>query len=205
MRPTKLRAAIAGAAAIAIVAGVLVATRGDLWPERHTEGWGPLSSYGTATMGFSGQGPEWTIGVPVCLARGIEPAVLDGSVTGLTQIGEGFRFLGAAIRQGRPSKGFGVIGSVEGFPPTPPYDDSKAAKGFAVTSPCEAGNAILTATYTELDVGVGRLSSAGGGWDGFQVGYTVGWRHHVLTVQGTVVACGPDVPPDYCGGAAPSA
>lgn len=201
-RLTKLQAVfIAVALVAALGAAVLLVTRGDLWPDRHANGWGPLGSYGTAGMGFdAGRPGPWSIGVPICLARGSEPAVLDGTVAPATQIGNRFRLLGAVVRQGIPSKGFGVIGSVEGFPPTRPYDDTRPAKGFAVSTACDSSN--LSVTRTELDVGLAPDGTDGGGWDGLEVGYSVGFRHHVLRIESIVAVCGFSVPRWLCGGPA---
>ena len=193
-------AALAAATVVVVVAGVLLITRGDLWPGDHTDGWGPLGSFGTAGMGFdAGRPGPWSVGVPLCLARGSEPAVLDGTVAPASQIGNRFRLLGAVVRQGIPNKGFGVIGSVEGFPPAG-YDHTRPAKGFAVSSQCDSSN--LSATRTELDVGLAADGTDGGGWDGLEVGYWVGLRHHVLRIESIVAVCGFSVPPWICGGPA---
>jgi len=185
--------------------GVLTFQTVDLWPERHTNGWGPLGSEGTATMGFDSAAPGWSIGIPLCLAKGQQPAVLDGSVSGASTTGSGLRYLGAVVRQGTPTLGFRVIGAVEGFPPPAPFNAYHSEKGFAVTTPCQEGpNPSLSVPYTELDLGIARAPGTnGGGWTGFQVGYDVGWRHHVLTIEGNVVTCGRSVPQDLCGGPVP--
>jgi hypothetical protein len=113
------------------------------------------------------------------------------------------RILGVVVRQGIPQQGFGIIGTVEGFPPAPPYDDSRPAKGFVVSSRCDPTN--LSITQSEIDVGVAPDGTDGGGWDGLKVGYKVGWRHHVLTINSMVAVCGPIVDSLICGGpAAPS-
>jgi hypothetical protein len=199
LRSSRALAILAGAAGVAVVAGVLLITHGDLWAADHTDGWGPLGSYGTAGFGFdAGRAGPWSIGVPLCLAHGNEPAVLDGTIRPASQIGNRMRILGAVVRRGIPRNGFGVIGSVMGYPPGPPYDDSSAAKGFAVSTSCDPNN--LSTAQSELDVGVAPEGTDGGGWDGLAVGYTVGWRHHVLTINSIVVVCGPSVPDDICAG-----
>ena len=135
--------------------GVLTFQTVDLWPERHTNGWGPLGSEGTATMGFDSAAPGWSIGIPLCLAKGQQPAVLDGSVSGASTTGSGLRYLGAVVRQGTPTLGFRVIGAVEGFPPPAPFNAYHSEKGFAVTTPCQEGpNPSLSVPYTELDLGI---------------------------------------------------
>lgn len=199
MRPTKFQLAIAAATIVAIFAAVLVVTRGDLWPERHTDGWGPLSGHLSSPGSFSGAGPMWTLAIYVCLDRGAEPAVLDGPVTGSTRIGNGFDIVGSVARQGVPKRGFQVIGAVDGFPPRAPFDQFQKAKGFAVNNTCTND---ISRPFTELDFGVRRSKDGGGGWSGFEVGYSVGLRHHVLSVEGPNVICGSglatDVSADLC-------
>ena len=199
-RPTRLQAGVAAVVIVVLLAGVLVATRGDLWPERHTDGWGPLAAIPSGVVAFSGAGPVWSLGIFVCLARGGEPAVLDGTVKGTSRIGEGFEILGAVVRQGVPDRGFQAIASVDGYPPRAPYDDSKPARGFAVNTSCDSSD--TSHPYTDLDLGLRRVSTHGGGWSGFEIGYSVGWRHHTLTIDGPIVVCGTDrladVPADIC-------
>src|SRR5690242_10921813 len=69
---------------------------------RHTDGTGPLASrngpghdsfYTAWVQGVS----AWTFGVPLCLAQGSTPAVIE-SVAPETTIGSGFAYLGAKAR-----------------------------------------------------------------------------------------------------------
>jgi hypothetical protein len=82
MRPVTALAII-GATTLALG---IVAFGGWYWvggSERHLDGQGPLASRGTSNTqvahGFypSG-GPVWTVGIPLCLLQGSDPAVLDG-------------------------------------------------------------------------------------------------------------------------------
>jgi len=53
--------------------GVLTFQTVDLWPERHTNGWGPLGSEGTATMGFDSAAAGWSIGIPCAWPKASSP------------------------------------------------------------------------------------------------------------------------------------
>jgi len=202
MRPLT-RLAIIGATTLAL--GIL-AFGGWYWvlggPERHLDGQGPLASRGTSntqvTHGFypSG-GPVWTVGIPLCLLQGADPAVLDGPVKGTTVAGDGLRYLGTRVRVFLPGSQI-ELGSTGGFPPTG-LGPLQEAAGFHVTHPCQFSNPDPSVSITELDVGVAEFpGSAGGGWMGLDIGYTDRGHHHVLSTGWNILACGPAMPAVYC-------
>ena len=172
----------------------------DVAPEHHADGHGPLASLGGTGSGFYPKVAPYvvTAGIRLCLMSGAQPAVLDGSIGPTSSVQGGLRFLGAYVRQGVPSRGFVVLGSIDGFPPPYPYDQLHQEKGFSVTTPCsDASNP--DAPYTELDLGLTQAPNApGGGWLGVNVGYTAGWRHHVVTLNYDYIFCGAGAPPRYC-------
>jgi hypothetical protein len=198
VRPREV--AIIVLAVLAVVA-VNVALASNFYggPEHHVDGSGPLGSrVGGVSIGFSptiGR-PPWTVGVLVCLAQGNQPAVLDGSVTPTLSVGGGMRYLGAFIHQG----GGLVGGSTEGFPPVGAAP-LHAVKGFAVTRHCQPADS----DPITLLIGFGRdPGTQGGAWSGIDIGYTSGWRHRVVSLQGwTFAVCGPQAPPEACGGSLP--
>jgi hypothetical protein len=203
MRPlTKL-----GIVAASTLALGILAFAGWLWvlggPERHADGEGDLASLGKTgnviSHGFPrSHGPNWTVGISLCLARGSDPAVLDGTVGPITTVGDRLRFLGAYTRTSDPSPGAinYASGAVEGFPPSIP-GPLHPARGFAVTQPRDFSKAVA---QTELLVGVAYDgSSDGGGWFGLEVGYETRGHHHVLATNGwNIMVCGPAVPTTYC-------
>jgi hypothetical protein len=170
-------------------------------PERHLDGQGALASFGdsgnSVTEAFvrSG-GPVWTVGIPLCLWQGTDPAILDGTVKGTVVTGDGWKFLGARVREFAPSNGL-AIGSVGGFPPAVP-DALHQAKGFAVTQPCHIHNPDPSAISAELDFGVREPGTNGGGWMGLDIGYTSRGHHHVLSTPWNILVCGPAVAPEHC-------
>jgi hypothetical protein len=175
-------------------------------PEHHRDGQGPLASLGNSgnqiTHAFDqAHGPAWTIGIPLCLAQGSEPAVLDGSVGATSIVGNGMRYLGARVREFIPSEVDTPIGSAEAFPPTFPIvrDALHQVQGFAVTHPCQIRNPDATVPYTELMLGLGAATvTGGGGWIGIDIGYAAGGHHHVVSTAWNILVCGPLVPARYC-------
>jgi hypothetical protein len=180
-------------------------------PERHANGDGPLGSRGgTGAMGFDPKAghPPWTVGVNLCLAQGQQPAVLDGSVNPTDIAGNypppAVDFLGAYVRDFTPNGENTPLGAVEGFPPQFP-DKLYPVKGYQVTRLCSQ----LTqphSPYTELLIGVGpdAVNTRGGGWLGIDVGYTSGWRHHVVSIEAEIMMCGELAPGFECFAPAPS-
>lgn len=172
----------------------------DLAPEHHADGHGPLASLGGTGSGFYPQADPTavTAGIRLCLLSGIEPVVLDGSVSPASSVQGGIRFLGAYVRQGVPAAGFMPLGSMAGFPPPYPYDQLHEAKGFSVTTPCSDGSN-PGAPYTELDLGLAPAPDApGGGWMGVDVGYYAGPRHHVVTLNYDFFFCSAGAPARFC-------
>ena len=163
-------------------------------PERHADGDGPLASRdgpGGEMMAVNSSATiatSWTYGVPVCLASGNDPAVID-AVGPTVSVGTGYRFLGASIRQFLPTLQHTSIIGVDNFPP--PRDKIPDAlldiHGYAVTTPCSRDP---RAPYTELLIGLGIVSDAGGGWKGVDVGYTVAGRHRILAINERLLICG---------------
>jgi len=172
--------------------------------EHHLDGRGPLGSSGdpkaVVSYGFlrNSTASRWTVGIPLCLVQGDTPAILDGSVKATTTVGSPFVFLGAFIRQPVAARGEVLVGGIENFPPQvpgPPGPPLLAEKGFAVAGHCQPRAAV----YAELDVGLGRGSGKdGGGWEGVDVGYTVGGRAYVVSLGTYVFLCGSAAPAQYC-------
>jgi hypothetical protein len=185
---------LAGGAIIALVAGVLLVTRGDFVPERHDDGQGPLASLSSVTETFSILG-TYTVALPLCRTNDYQPAMLDGTVAPHTTVGPGLRYLGSYVRSGI-APDFKAIGSLTGFPPPVPYTGLHAEKGFAIESRCEDARHQDGKLYTELVLGLAPVASNGGGWLGIDVGYYSGWRHHVVTIPWAFVICGPGLPGD---------
>jgi len=193
--------------AAAVLVGVVGFTKLDLAPEHHLDGEGPLGSFGdTNTLvseGFDAKlgGPIWSAGLDLCLARGDQPAVLDGFVGPTEAVGEGFRYLGALIREITPLTGAEGFGSREGFPPqVPPVPEAlQPEPGFAITHRCQHTIVDRSVPITELVLGFSRTSDpSGGGWLGVDVGYTSGIRHHVVSLRYNFLVCGPAAPQQFC-------
>lgn len=164
-------------------------------PERHADGDGPLASneggYEAMKVTRVPGVTSWTYGLRLCLETGDEPAILE-SVSPAATVGSGFRFLGAGVRAWTPtSANAGIIG-VDGWPPPSSFVPDKVHKirGFAVSTSCANGP---RAPYTELLIGLGLVSSDGGGWRGIEVGYHVGGRHRVLVLNHDLMICGTSV------------
>jgi hypothetical protein len=164
-------------------------------PEAHRDGGGPLASAGDShhqeTTAFDPvKGGPWTLGFPLCLGQGSQPAVID-SVAPAATVGSGFRFLGAHIRQFTYTRDHAPIASVDGYPPSLP-DTLQPVAGFSVSTPCQ--RATFGSMYTELLIGFGRgTGTDGGGWRGIKVGYTVGGRHRIVTLGYNILICGSSV------------
>jgi hypothetical protein len=178
------------AAAVAVFIGI--AAFHNTETEQHSDGQGPLASTGDPrhqeTTAFDAvKGGPWTLGYQLCLHQGSDPAVIQ-SVGPVTTVGSGFRFLGASIRQFKPSPSHTPILSLSGYPPQLP-DSLHPAVGFSVSNRCVAGG--LPTTYTELLIGFDHGSgSTGGGWHGIKVGYSAGGRHFVVTLGYDIMVCG---------------
>jgi hypothetical protein len=204
MRPLTALAII-GATTLAL--GIL-AFGGWYWvlggPERHADGDGDLASRGRTsdvlTHAFDqSHGTTWTIGVPLCLERGSDPAVLDGTVGPVTTVGGRLRFLGAYTRESVPGAVNYRGGSVGGYPPNIP-GPLHTERGFAVSRPCDFSRPDPAARQIELLVGVAYAGgSDGGGWYGLDIGYETRGHHHVLATTGwNILVCGPAMPAVYC-------
>jgi hypothetical protein len=180
---------VAGGVIIVLVGGVLLLTRGDLAPEHHRDGNGPLASLSSVTEIFGDPG-TYTVALPLCKMNDFQPAVLDGTVAPHTTVGAGLHYLGAYVRSGI-APDFRAIGSLTGFPPSVPYSGLHAEKGFAIESRCRDIQHRDGKLYTELVLGIAPVAAKGGGWLGIDVGYYSGWRHHVVTIPWALAICGP--------------
>jgi hypothetical protein len=183
---------VAGGVIVALAVGVLLLTRGDLAPEHHDDGQGPLASLSSVEEGFSIP-DTYSVALPLCTTNDFQPVVLDGTVAPHTTLGAGLRYLGAYVRFGK-APSFLSIGSIKGFPPPEPYGGLHTEKGFAVASRCQ--DIWNNGLDTELVLGLAPVATRGGGWFGIDVGYYSGWRHHVVTVPWAFVICGPGLPSD---------
>jgi hypothetical protein len=131
-----------------------------------------------------------------CLQPGTDPAIIE-SVTPAGPIGGGLKYLGAYVREIEPDTSMttntGGIGKIQGFPPTVtqalrPVADYRVTHVCSWEEPQSANNA--QGPYTELDVGAARRApSAGGGWTGFTVAYSVGSTQYVATWDTGLYAC----------------
>ena len=176
-------------------------------PVRHADGNGPLASRddpGFEMMAIdpvASHASSWTYGMRLCFASGSDPPVID-SVEPTVSVGNGYRFLGAVIRQFLPTADHQGIISVDNYPPPMRMipDQLHDVHGFAVTTRCSMDPG---ADYTELLIGLGIVSDAGGGWKGVDIGYTVGGRHRVLAIDHRLLICGTAVAAE-CGVPSPS-
>ena len=191
---------ISGVIAVAVVfAGInLSHTFGPM----HLHNDGPLGSLSGASFAFdpSTTGP-WTSGYGLCLQPGADPAIIE-SIAPADEVGAGLRYLGAYVRKMAPdtstATNTGGIGTIDGFPPKV-TQTLHAVTGYRVTHVCSwevaQSASSAQATYTELDVGIARRSpSAGGGWTGFTVTYSVGATQYVATWDTGIYACGTGAP-----------
>jgi hypothetical protein len=164
----------------------------------HLQNDGPLGSLSGASFAFASSTPgPWTAGYQLCLQPGADPAVIE-SISPAAEVGSGLNYLGAYVREIAPdtsvTSSTGGIGEVQGFPPNVTQTLHPVA-GYRVTHRCswEEAQSATTASSpsTELDVGVGRRSpSAGGGWTGFTVAYSVGSTQYIATWDTGLYACG---------------
>ena len=188
-------AVLAGLGALALGLAFAILLNGS---ERHADGEGQLASLldpaahqAMKTDPSSGD-TSWTYGGPLCLFSGQTPAILE-SVTPTATVGIGFQLLGIGVREFDPSQTHTPIISVGGWPPPKDQvpDQIQPVQGFEVSNPC--GQSPNTGGYTELLIGLGRVGIDGGGWQGLEIGYTVGGRHRILAVRYDVEICGTTV------------
>jgi hypothetical protein len=185
---------------LGVVVTLGLVTFNVLSPERHADGAGPLASInGPGGSGMSvfwvPDVTSWTFGMPLCSASEGDQPVVD-SVRPTLSVGIGYRFLGAGIRQFHPIyPGHTPIISVDGYPPPQNMvpDELHDIRGYAVTTRCTRDP---TRPYTELLIGLGAVSDAGGGWRGVDVGYRAGGRHRTLAINITILICGTAVAAD---------
>jgi hypothetical protein len=163
---------------------------------------GPLGSLSGASFALdsSTAGP-WTAGYELCIQPGADPAIIE-SISPASQVGSGLNYLGAYVREIEPDTSMttstGGIGEVQGFPPKVTQRLHPIA-GYRVTHECsweEAQSAAnASSPYAELDVGMERRApSAGGGWTGFTVAYSIGSTQYVATWDSGAYACGTGAP-----------
>jgi hypothetical protein len=100
-----------------------------------------------------------------------------------------FEYLGAVVRTYAPSDADVPIVSVAGFPPPagPSMRAPEDVAGYVVATPCDASPADR---YTELLIGLRRVGSEGGGWDGILVTYEADGRAYVLEIERGMYICG---------------
>jgi hypothetical protein len=191
-------------AAIVAGLGVIVALSpawfGSVAAETHADGAGPLASLnepGTSltdavdpTRSHAG---SWTFGMPLCIASGASIPVID-SVAPNQSVGKGYRFLGALAREFVPNSNDTPIISVDYYPPSSSMvpDTPHDIHGYGVTTRCSRDPGAHP--YTELLIGMTVINSDGGGWQGVDVGYTVGGRHRILVINYGILICGNSVP-----------
>jgi hypothetical protein len=193
MRSASRRQLLIGGGVIVLLAtGVLLVIRGDLAPEYHLDGHGPLASLSSVMETFDNPG-TYTVALPLCKTSDFQPTVLDGTVVPHDTVGAGLHYLGAYVRSGI-APDFKAIGSLNGFPPSVPYTGLHAEKGFGIESRCQDIQHQDGKVYTELVIGIAPIAANGGGWLGIDVGYYTGWRHHVVTIPWAFVICGPGLP-----------
>ena len=187
---------VAGLGAVAVLS--FVAMRGLVGSERHGDGEGPLGSYGVPGAGGEGMrvnpasgATSWTYGVDLCLDSGGQPAVLE-SVGPTVSVGSGYQVLGTGVREFDATPDHNGIISVDPWPPPTAQvpDPISPVAGFAVSTPCTHG---AFGPATELLVGLAVTSADGGGWQGIEVSYTAGGRHHVLVLNHDLMICGQSV------------
>jgi hypothetical protein len=190
-RPVWIGIGAAAAAALILVAYLVAQSR-----ERHGDGDGPLGSVlgGSEAMlidPVAAGGTSWTYGLRLCLNSGDSPAVLE-SVGPSKNVGTGFQFLGAGIREFTPTPTHQTIISIGPWPPsrTDVPDPMQSVAGFVVSDPCSGG---ARDPHTELLVGLGLTSVDGGGWKGIEVQYSQAGRHHVLILDHDLMICGTSV------------
>jgi hypothetical protein len=183
---------LAGLGALALGLALVILLYGS---DRHADGMGPLASlldpatHQAMKVDPSSGDTAWTYGVPLCLFSGQTPAILE-SVTPTVTVGTGFRLLGIGVREFPASQTHTPIISVGGWPPLKSQvpDQIQPVQGFEVSTPC--GQNPNTGRYTELLIGLERVGIDGGGWQGLEIGYTVGGRHRILAVRYDVEICG---------------
>ena len=185
---------VLGLGAVAVLS--LVAIRGLGGSERHGDGDGPLGSNGVPIGEGMRVNPTvgpttWTYGVPLCLVSGDQPAILE-SVGPTVSVGSGYQVLGTGVREFDATPDHNGIISVDPWPPPTAQvpDPISPVAGFAVSTPCTHG---AFGPATELLVGLAVTSADGGGWQGIEVSYTAGGRHHVLVLNHDLMICGQSV------------
>lgn len=178
--------------ALIIVAIGIVALATAPGSSRHPDGSGPLASRdgpGSETMAVDPTPiAAWTFGLRLCVAETGASIVLR-SVGPTTAVGSGFRFLGAGVREFQPTRDHTGIIAVDGYPPPSTFvpDPVAGVAGFRVRTPCANDP---SAPYTELLVGLGRVSHDGGGWKGIDVVYESAGRRRVLAIDHNLLICG---------------
>lgn len=148
-----------------------------------------------------GSPTTWTYGMRLCLSHDSAPVVISAVGPGAA-VGDGFRFLGASVRVFTPSPDHLGLISFPGWPPPPSLvpDALSDPAGFKVTTPCSDDYAV---PYTELLIGLGIASAAGGGWHGIEVSYTADGQPYVLLIDHDLYICGSSVAAQ-CAGQTPS-
>ncbi len=163
-------------------------------PGAYRDGEGPLASaddpqaFQSMAVDPSRSGGPWTFGVRLCVKDSADPAVIT-SVGPESTIGAGFEVLGTQVRDWSPTQTDSPIISVDRWPVST-HAELHPAVGFTVTQPCSEG---VLARYTELLIGLARVGTSGGGWQGILVGSDVSGKHGVLAIKQNIAICGPSV------------
>jgi hypothetical protein len=176
-----------------LVISVPALANGLIGPVTHVDGDGPLGSYGVVTSDAisvdpSIGAPSWSFGVALCHNSGVSKPVVK-SVEPTTTIGTGFALAGMGIRRFERSNDNPPIMSTHPWPPprSQVRQDLHEVSGFRVVSACTDAP---VDDYTELFIGLSRVGTDGGGWEGLAVHYTVDGRDYILLIDHGMGICG---------------
>lgn len=193
----KRRGAVFGIVAILSLALAVIAGWVLLQGGAHPDGGGELGSLGVPVHDGMRVDPAsgdtaWTFGVPLCLAAGDTPAVLQ-DVRPVSEDGRGFRYLGSRVRTFTATEEDTPIISIGGWPPPPETvpDALSPVAGYEVSTPCQGTSP--GPDYTELLLGFERVGEDGGGWKGLYVDYSVNGDRKTLQIDHDMRICGTQV------------
>jgi hypothetical protein len=165
--------------------------------ERHADGEGPLGSLGVPGHDSMSVDPAsgattWTFGLRLCKVSGQTSPVLQ-SMSPIKEVGTGFRYLGSGVRLFRVSDDDSPLIGVDGWPPPKHFVPDRIAQlsGFVVSTDCSAGE--RGSDYTELLIGLERVGTDGGGWEGIEIRYSMDGRSYTLLVDHDMKICGASV------------
>ena len=183
--------------ALAVIAGWVLLQGGA-----HPDGGGELGSLGVPVDDGMRVDPAsgdtaWTFGVPLCLAAGDTPAVLQ-DVRPVSEDGRGFRYLGSRVRTFTATEEHTPIISIGGWPP-PPGNGSRCAQPCRRLRGVHAvpGDVTGDRDYTELLLGFERVGEDGGGWKGRDVDYSVNGDRKTLQIDHDMRICDTEVSREF--------